>query len=89
MIGNIGNKIISTTKKIARKATSFTSEAPKLKQPLIVDIFIKSDEGSHDKASKIFDFVRRGCQFTVSRAYSPLYTNRLCTVCKIEIWRTV
>jgi hypothetical protein len=57
MIDKIGNKITQAIQKISRKASSCASEAPKLKQPLIINVFIKSDGSPKDTASKIFDSI--------------------------------
>ena len=43
MIGKIGNKICNITQNAAKKASAFASEAPRLKQPLVIDVYIKSD----------------------------------------------
>lgn len=58
MIGNISNKFIATTQKAIKKASAFASEAPKLKQPLVIDVFIKSDGNAKEKADKLFDTIQ-------------------------------
>lgn len=58
MIGKIGNKITNTAQTISKRAISFASETPKLKQPLVIDVFIKSDGSSKEKADKLFDAIQ-------------------------------
>lgn len=58
MIGKIGNKICNITQNVAKKASAFASEAPRLKQPLVIDVYIKSDGSAKEKADKLFDAIQ-------------------------------